>query len=1159
MRGLAIILLILSFTSVQAQKQIGAPFITNYFLSNVAVDPQNWDIAQSNDELMLFANRQGILTFDGSEWAFVETPDIPYSIKSEPGKTRVFVGCRGDFGYLYKDNSGLYYYKSLKKQGQYVGNISKIELTSKYVYYYSDIAVHRFVLEDLGSSMQWESKPDNRFLGIIRLNDDIWLNSAEDGLCRVEGDSVGKPTSFVDIEGVRVIFSLPYSNDMTLVGTDEDRLFLFDGKKFRIFETEASEYLFQNVLSGAVHIDGNKIAFSTLTGGAVILNKANLEIDQIINYRSGIPDDELYAIGMDKDGGLWLAHEFGLSRVDMLLPLENYSSFPGLEGNLNTAASFNNTIYVATSEGVYYLAEVKNVEEVQLIVQNEEETKEAAKEVGPARVDMMRSMFEQMDKVSPGAQPGSSPAKKKVSKKEERKQKRKNFFENLFGTKKDKEETETEDVEEVEQEPPALEEKIPLGSEKLSIDKQSPTHISAPGAPKTRAKIAAPQPSAQLRNKKAKPDSEPEPVFIIKKVFKQVRGIEEKSKQLIPLGNRLLVSTNTGIYQVTGSSAKPLVKERYINFVYPVNNNLIYAGLVDGLIKVELKNGKWQIEEFDDIKVPVYSIFLDANENLWLGTDDLIFKLDPDSLKPSIKQYALNTRYSERILTGDCDGSPCFFTASGVYKYDLDLDTLELKATGVSAQSLNKYIFLQKGITWHHDGEKWGFISGGKEEPAGSRFLELFENIQSIYVDESNSLWVVDNNALYLINSSKVPESGDLNVFLKSIYNEEGIHFPLSSLKFEVSQSASGFKVAAPYFLKGRSTEFQYLIEGYNNNWSKWSPENVIDFQFQLLPPGKYTLKIRARNLLGELSGVQEYAFVVEPPFYQTWYFYSVCIAVAAGLIYLIVRFWVKRLERQSLERQAELELKVKQRTSELAEQKEKTEELLLNILPKETADELKAKGYASTKYYSLVSVLFTDFVGFTQIAENLKPEELVSKLDTIFRRFDEIVDQYSLEKIKTIGDSYMCAGGIPAKLESNPIQMVLAALEMQSYVKKASEEDVADGNVPWNIRVGIHTGPLTAGVVGKKKFAYDIWGDTVNIASRMESSGEPGEINISGSTYELIKHYFECEYRGKKDAKNKGKVDMYYVRGIKSEYAVNGTGSEPNDKFWEALAENYF
>ncbi len=217
-----------------------------------------------------------------------------------------------------------------------------------------------------------------------------------------------------------------------------------------------------------------------------------------------------------------------------------------------------------------------------------------------------------------------------------------------------------------------------------------------------------------------------------------------------------------------------------------------------------------------------------------------------------------------------------------------------------------------------------------------------------------------------------------------------------------------------------------------------------------------------------------------------------------------------------------------------------KNNELLLNILPRKIAKELKSKTrFKALKKdknptiideYKTATVLFTDFVGFTMIAEHLSPEELVEELNQCFAKFDEISKRNRLEKIKTIGDAYMAAGGIPDENQTNPEDAVNAAIEMIEFIEDFNEKRRAENMPEWKVRVGINTGHIVAGIIGKHKYSYDVWGDAVNLASRMESSGEPGKINISENTYELVKDKFECSFRGEVNAKNKGKVKMYFV-----------------------------
>jgi class 3 adenylate cyclase len=361
----------------------------------------------------------------------------------------------------------------------------------------------------------------------------------------------------------------------------------------------------------------------------------------------------------------------------------------------------------------------------------------------------------------------------------------------------------------------------------------------------------------------------------------------------------------------------------------------------------------------------------------------------------------------------------------------------------------------------------------------------------------------------------------------------------------------------------GQATDhlgYKYKLEGLDGNWSEW--ETLSFREYNYLPEGEYSFRLLIKN--GEDNESElAYAFTVLPPFSRSFWAYFIylfiflaCIAAAVKLtanyhnkikrdLEKVIEEKTKEIQvqkdaiqdKQRILQEKQLNLHVEQ--LKLHQEKRKSDKLLLNILPKATANDLKRLGTAAPKFYNSVTVMFTDFKNFTQIAETLTPQALIEELNQCFIAFDRIMIKYGIEKIKTIGDSYMCAGGLPLENNSHPYDMILAAMEIQDFmIKKKKEKN--DLNIPyWDIRIGVNTGPVIAGVVGESKFAYDIWGDTVNLASRMESSGEPGKINISGPTYELVKEQFICVHRGKIAAKNKGQVDMYFVEGVKDQIKI--------------------
>lgn len=383
------------------------------------------------------------------------------------------------------------------------------------------------------------------------------------------------------------------------------------------------------------------------------------------------------------------------------------------------------------------------------------------------------------------------------------------------------------------------------------------------------------------------------------------------------------------------------------------------------------------------------------------------------------------------------------------------------------------------------------------------------------------------------------------------------IHFwedgaPLSKPPFEsagmeipFSDNMVTFEFATMEFSSPGSHRYQYRLDGFDGDWIM--TDGAHSAVYTNLDPGSYTFRVRGNNRdnYWPEEGTR-FRLVVLPPWWRTLWFYSLCAIAVGGSVLL----YITSLRRT-----------VRIRTSELRHEKERSEDLLNNILPAEVAAELKQQGATDAAYVEEVTVLFTDFKGFTSISEKLDADELVAELNVCFKAFDGVVEKYGLEKIKTIGDAYLCVGGLPQPLIDAPRKVVQAALEMQAFMAQRKTERLAQGQVAFEMRAGIHTGPVVAGVVGLKKFQYDIWGDTVEVAHLMESECEVGQVNISGATYRMvvgdrlsvagrtdpraeagsngqpitdnqqpITPAFIFTPRGKVQAKGKGEMEMYFA-----------------------------
>lgn len=410
---------------------------------------------------------------------------------------------------------------------------------------------------------------------------------------------------------------------------------------------------------------------------------------------------------------------------------------------------------------------------------------------------------------------------------------------------------------------------------------------------------------------------------------------------------------------------------------------------------------------------------------------------------------------------------------------------------------------------------------------------------------------------------------------LKPVYQTESIELSYRQRSFSVHFQPSDLS-------NPELVNYKYILEGSDEGEIMIGSTNEL--RFSSLSPGSYTLIIYARIGDGPWGNSPASLMIhIKSPFWATWWFWVIVAAFLAILIRVFIR---KRIEYERRD-QVRLEMKIADRTREIRAQnvkiekqkvlleeeknkvveqqrllqieKDKTEKLLRNVIPESTAEELKKTGTVSARAYKTVSVLFTDFVGFTKIAEHMNPTELVRKLDIYFRKFDEIIVKNNLEKIKTIGDAYMCAGGVPVRNNTNPIDTCLAAIQIQDYMRIHKNDGIINNTDYWELRLGINTGEVTAGVIGSERLAFDVWGATVNHAQRMEMLGEPGKVTITGNTFKHIEPYFECIFRGKAKTKSSGFLDMYTVERIKPELSIDGEGIFPNDRFQQIVNLHHY
>ena len=513
---------------------------------------------------------------------------------------------------------------------------------------------------------------------------------------------------------------------------------------------------------------------------------------------------------------------------------------------------------------------------------------------------------------------------------------------------------------------------------------------------------------------------------------------------------------------------------------------------------------------------------------IWIGTDgDGLIRYNGSEFKRFTTREGLISNFIAS-LQSDPQGRLWIGTSKGLNRLAWDGEKISRVTTFTEMDGLKVTNNFRNAVWLDHNHHIWwGGTQGLAEldlnrppspQNAPSLFLESLE-INQHFLDFRNP------------EHSSGPNSSLASDLLNRYHSPPPwFNFP-DNLRLPHHLNHLTFHFTALDWYAPHKIQFTYQLEGLNESWSAPSTENKADYRN--LSPGNYTFRVKTRGELSDWGPETTYDFVIRPPWWQTWWARTAYLLLVLFLILILFKWRVASLKK----RQKQLETTVTERTAEVVAQKEEilkekehSDKILQNILPEETAEELKQHGFVKAKTYDQVSVLFTDFKGFTKVSEKLTSEELVEEIHYCYKAFDIITERFKVEKIKTIGDAYMAAGGLPRVNPNNPVNTVKAALAIRDFMEVYQKRRRREGREPFEIRIGVHTGPVVAGIVGIKKFAYDIWGDTVNTAARMESSGEVGQVNISGATYHLVKDHFSCQYRGKVPAKNKGDLDMYFV-----------------------------
>jgi serine phosphatase RsbU (regulator of sigma subunit) len=926
------------FPATILQAQDGEPFMNHFKLENV---PGNriTSIAEDLENTMIFSGSTGVITFDSEEWQIHPVPNIPMAVSSDSILPLIYVGGRGFFGYLLKTGTGMYEYHSLAQEGEETGDISRIYQTSRHVIYYGDDLIAIADRNELYNLKRFTPDTSNIFSGILIYRDNAYVNLLGKGIHEIDRGGLTQVESRIDFGGSEILFGIEYGDSNALLGLDNNSLYWFNGNDFSPVNLEDQEYLEESFLEDAAWLEKDVFALSTILGGCLIVDVVTGETINILNYRTGLPDDEIYAIGKDRNHGLWLSHQYGLTRVDVRLPVRSFENYPGLEGNLTAVAMLEGTLYVSTNEGIFYLEEKKDYVEEEVVIKLTT-TPVPRREPKPEAEETIRTEPPAADTAVEETE--LSPRERRKLRREERKAARRmknkpaesavpesDTAISEPGTKDESPEPEATADDGItadagtdatrEQEAPDSTDKQKSGVLKSFFQRIG-------GRPK---EDAEPEPEAEELTREEIPGSPVSRTRYIKQKIYSLQSItheftrlgdfEEKAKDLVPVGSRVLISTNGGLYEIVGREFRIIRKGWYVESIFPTRySGRIYVVTDETAYQMVLSEGEWDIaRDFSYIGQEIYSVCEEDDSTIWLGCDNRSYRISPlNNAISDVTSFDFHEQYYDPVIIRNIQDTVRFFLSSGIYCYQGDSI---IKTSPPGEGSLSRIFLSTRTITWVQSGDRW--TSYRNQENYDSKvdsYLNLFEDIADLFLDPDGNVWIVSGSSLlHKINLDKV-EAYDpgFELFLKSVFSDER-YYMLDQLQFDYSDRSLVFNLSAPFYLKDNSTSYQYFAEGMSEGWSEWSRSGEL--RFPVLPMGRFTLHVRARNVLNQVTGVSSFQVAIKPP----WWL-SVPFLVASGiilvlLVLLIVRWRVRKLKRDK----AILEEKVKERTLEIQKQKD--------------------------------------------------------------------------------------------------------------------------------------------------------------------------------------------------------------------------------------------
>ena len=846
-----------------AQAQEGNPYMVNYEIPD-KYSSEIFSICQDQNNTMFFATYKGILLFDGKNWDLFKMPSVPVVLTYDTIDNQVLIGNFDSFGRIYQNKKGQYQFETFTNDTTEYPIIENIKYTDNSIYYISEYEIFSINRKTPALDiikLQTPTIGEFLFQNVLHIiTDNNIYKISDSGLLKISNNNFGE-----------LIFSVPFQ-DYNLLGFENDKIYKFTSAGIKPFSYDDANYLEQSILTSAVKLNEKWIAISSLIGGCVILNTKTGKNVFKFNYDNGLPDNEIFSLYKDANKGLWLAHEYGLTRIEYQIPIRSFHAYPYLAGNINGVLEWNNTLYVASSEGVFFLDEILHKKTREITVKI---TQSIARKPTQKKTTIQQKTSTQ-----------ESPLieKKKLTRKERRLLRKKGIkkISNLVvETIKDPSNNKTKKAQTV---------KI----------QQQTTHSYRK------------QNIYELVGKSYE--------------YKKFENINEKALSFFIYKNHIMLVTNTGLYEINKEEANKVIDNISVFQLYEHNNNLIVTSDL-GLLILSKSKEKWTTKTWNiPINDQIKSITFDNKNTAWLAGEMALYQIKADK-----NYYVTNTRlynypcqYINKMHVKFADNKIHLFTPEVLYYVDEINHKLVQDSNFRKGENPLKFASNQQNLIWVKNNNHWiGYFESLKENTIESPYLELFDNVNYLFYG-LRYLWFVDSkNAIYKVNlfDKNFKSERLLSCIFTSFCDIQNNYYQFDNKEISYKNNALKFTISAPSFFKENNILFSYYLSGVNDDWTTYNNQSEIKFPY--IPYGNYELKVKAKDLFGNEVLAKPIQFTISSPYYLTWWFIAITIIVLVFFVFLIIRIRERKLKHDK----QVLEQKVKERTEEILQQKKEIED----------------------------------------------------------------------------------------------------------------------------------------------------------------------------------------------------------------------------------------